>query len=92
MGAGVAGGAREPLEACGGCFVLAQPAQCAPRQLAAGPQGNCVGGEGGQDMAFAIRSGTDLATGIIASFGALYAGHLLKSVADSEPSNSYKLG
>lgn len=51
-----------------------------------------MGGEGGQDMAFAIRSGTDLATGIIASFGALYAGHLLKSVADSEPSNSYKLG
>lgn len=51
-----------------------------------------MGGKDGQDMAFAIRSSTDLATGLIGSFGAVYAGHLIKYVADSEPSNSYKLG
>lgn len=45
-----------------------------------------MGWKDGQDMAFAIRSSTDLATGSIGTFGAIYAGHLVKYVADSEPS------
>lgn len=86
---GFAAGAREPLEAHGICFI---PASCATRQLAAGPWGNCVGGKDGQGMAFALRSHTDLATGFIGTFGAIYAGQLFKYGAAGKPSCSHKWG
>lgn len=66
-------------------------ASCATRGLAGGLSGNCVGGSNGQDMTFAIRSGTDLPTSFIGTFGAIYAGHVFKYVADLEPRSSYVL-
>lgn len=80
----------EPLKACV-THLVPTKASCATRGLAGGLSGNCVGGSNGQDMTFAIRSSTDLPTGFIATFGAIYAGHVFKYVADLEPRNSYML-
>lgn len=86
---GVAAGAWEPLGARGTRFI---PAWCATRQLAASPWGHRVGGKDGQSVAFALRSRTDLATGFIGTFGAIYAGQLFKYGAAGKPSCSHKWG